>query len=272
MGDQAASGEPAPIEVELVEEDTDTLPEATPNTAASGLETIRGGPARLSHLVGLPRALRALGALAVVAALIVAWWPAPGRHQAGPRPGPSPTAPSPPAVNVDLYKVRVSGTSLSQDYRDHAVMGLALTNESPSQLTVVNAELWDALGTRLGYSATWPAGYVQARASETLAMYLPYSCTVLITTPVLPVTIRYSVSSPEDLSISHNYDYPLDPTILDEFMHARAGLCTGPAGGVFASAVGTLRPEGDHHDRHSFDIDLTVDATGQTGWTLHAIS
>ncbi|GAA1970162.1 hypothetical protein [Catenulispora subtropica] len=268
--DASAAGGPAPIEVELVEEDV--LPEAAPNTAASGLETIGGGFAGPSRLLRVPRALRVLGALAAVAGLTIALWPAPGGRPAAKPPVPQTTVTIQPPVNVDLYKVRVSGTTLSQDYRDHAVMGLALANESSSQLTVVTAELWDALGTRLGSSASWPAGYVLPRTSETLPLELPYSCGVPWTTPVLPVTIRYSVSTPEDMTVSHNYEYPLDQPILDAFIQARAGLCTGPAGGVFATSVDMVRQVGDHHDRHGFDLMITVDAAGAPDWTVRAIS
>jgi hypothetical protein len=276
--EESAAGGPAPIEVELVAEDVpDVLPEAVPNTAASTLETIGGGSAGPSRLVRLPRAVRVLGAFAAAGTLAVVLWPTTGGQQAGPQPGPQHTATptattTTPAVNLDLYKVRVSGISLNQDTRDHAVLGLALSNESPSQLTVVDAELWDALGTRLGYAAGWPAGYVQPRSSEPLGLELPYSCDALVSTPVLPVTIRYSVSTPQDMSVSHNYDYPVGPAIVDQFMRARAGLCAGPAGGVFAASVDMVRQAGDLHDRHGFDLMVTVDALGRPGWTLSGIT
>ncbi|NUP50521.1 MAG: hypothetical protein HOW97_24900 [Catenulispora sp.] len=265
----------APIEVELVDDDAYSLPDDTANMAIAGAETIGGGSARRSRFLQAPRTLRVLGTLAAAAALTVAVWPSPNAGpQAAPRPAPqTPTQTSTPSVvNTDLYKVNVAGTSLVQDYRDHAIMGLELANDATTRLTVVNAEVWDAVQTRLGYSATWPAGDVAPGTTKSVQMDLPYSCGVLRTTPVLPVTIRYSVSTPDDLSISHNYEYPVTAAAWEAFMQARAGLCTGPAGGVFAVSSAIVPPSGSYHGRFETDLMLTMDSVGRPGWTLVGVT
>lgn len=280
-GDAGRSGAPeahppadaAPIEVELVDEDAFSLPDDTPNMTVGGAETIGGGSARRSRFLQAPRTLRVLGTLAAAAALTIAVWPSPNAGpQAAPQPSPQTATPAqtstPSMVNADLYKVDVAGTSLVQDYRDHAIMGLELANDASTRLTVVNAEVWDAVQTRLGYSATWPAGDVAPGTTKSVQMDLPYSCGALRTTPVLPVTIRYSVSTPDDLSISHNYEYPVTAAAWDAFMQARAGLCKGPAGGVFAVSAAIVPPSGRYHGRFETDLMLTMDSVGRPGWTL----
>ncbi|MFD0632888.1 hypothetical protein ACFQ9X_16195 [Catenulispora yoronensis] len=280
MGDSAddahhaySSGDPAPIEVELVEEDI--IPDA-PNTAASGTETIRGGSTTWARLVRLPRALRVVGALAAVAALSIALWPNGARTQSGAHSG-TPSAPATSTaqqseVSGDIYKVRVASTELTQDFRDHAVMDLELANDAHTALSVVNAEVWDSVQTRIGFSSNWPAGDLAPAQATSVPIELPYSCGVLQPTPVLPVTIRYSVSTSQDPTISHNYEYPLSQVVWDEFMRARAGLCTGPAGGVFATSVDLAPTTGGYRDSDSVDLTLTMDAVGRPGWNLEALT
>lgn len=265
---EGAPEAPTPIEVELVEEDV--LPEDKPNTATSGAETIRGGSAGAARL---PRLLRALAALAAGTALTIALWPGPGRSGAAPRPHPpAPASSHSPTAGADLDQVRVAGATLSHDTIDHAVVSLALANAAPTPLVVVNAELWDAIGTRIGYSAQWPAASVDPGGTVTVPLTLPYACSARITVPVVPMTIRYSISAPQDLTVSHNYEYPLTEAVWEEFMQARAGLCAGPAGGVFAASIDTVQPLTTYHDRHGFDLMITFDAVGLPGWRLEGLS
>src|SRR4051794_7721392 len=102
LSDGHSPGEPPPIEVELLEDDSDTLPEGTPNIAASGTETIDGSAGRavrlgwLGRFGQLPRTARVLGALAAAVALTIALWPSPG--PGSPQPAPQPTPPTLPTL------------------------------------------------------------------------------------------------------------------------------------------------------------------------------
>ncbi|MBW8806361.1 MAG: hypothetical protein JF587_21295 [Catenulisporales bacterium] len=268
-------GEPPPIEVELLEDDADTLPEGKPNIAASGTETIGGSAgraARLGRLGQLPRAMRVLGALAAAIALTITVWP--NSAPRAPRPTPQPALPASTqaAVNADLYKVHLTGTSFDHQWRDHAVMGLVLVNDAPARLTVINAELWDALGTRIGVSTQWPAADIDAGSVRSVPLTLPYACNIP-TALVLPVTIRYSVSSPQDLGVSHNYEYPLTDAVWNQFAQTRASVCgAGPEGGLYVDAVDARELSPNSHDRHGFDLVIAFDAVRQPGWTLERLS
>jgi hypothetical protein len=271
-GDQSGAspaGEPASIEVELVADEP--LPAGGPAAAASGLETIGGDARGRSRTNRLPRVLKIAGALLAAAALAVAVWPTPARRQAAPHPVPTPSA-----VNIDLYKVQITGTSLdAEENGDHAVMGLELTNHAPDGVSVVSAELWDAIGTRLGYTTLWPAGAVGPRSTVRVPVLLTYTCDTFGQAPVLPLSIRYSVSSPQNLNVQHDYSSPLDGGVWNSFTHLEAAHCGQNTDSVFVSAIDTTQggedPNVDPGERNSFDLTFTFQTAGTAPWSLDAI-
>ena len=288
-GTPDAAGEPDPAEFELVVElddefddgfDEERLAEGEPNSAASGFETINGEDAIQSLLGRLPRRLQIVGALAVAVVLAFVVWPTTGARRATPQPNPPPSQ-----VDADLYKVRLSTTSLTDDDSvDHAVLGLELTNGSATQLSVVSAELWDAVGTRIGSATAWPAQALNGGTTASVPVTLPYGCDGQ-PLPVLPVTIRYSVSTPQDPNVRRDYAYPLSDTLWDDYTRQQTAICagagsgavtgsgsgavTGASGSAFAvTAIDTTQPIGAPTDPQGFDLTFTIEAAGIATWNV----
>ena len=159
--------------------DIDGLPDEGPNSATSERETIGGdrggdgyGAGARARFSSCPAPCGPPGSSRWRSFSRSTVWPAAGTREAAPQPVPTPTP-----VNLDLYKVRLSATSLdAQDGTDHAVLALQLTNGAPSALTVVSAELWDAVGTRIGSAAVWPAKNLAAETTASVPVTLPYAC------------------------------------------------------------------------------------------------
>ncbi|MBS2535192.1 hypothetical protein KGQ20_20730 [Catenulispora sp. NF23] len=271
-----AAGEPDPAEFELVVElddefDDERLAEGgEPNCAASGFETIDGDDAVPSLIARLPRGLQIAGALAVAVVLAFVVWPTTGARRATPQPNPPPSQ-----VDADLYKVRLSTTSLTDDDSvDHAVLGLELTNGSATRLSVVSAELWDAVGTRIGSATAWPAQALNGGTTVSVPVTLPYGCDGQ-PLPVLPVTIRYSVSTPQDPNVRRDYAYPLSDTLWDDYTRQQTAICAGPgavagnSGSAFAvTAIDTTQPIGAPADPQGFDLTFTIEAAGIATWNV----
>jgi hypothetical protein len=262
------AGEPAPIEVELVADEA--LPADGPDAAASALETIRGKGGR-SGIARLPRALKLAGALAAAAALVVAVWPTPARRQAAPRPVPTPSQ-----MDAGLSEVRLAGTTVrTDDGAGHAVLELKLANDAPTRLSVDTVELWDAAGTRIGYTAQWPAGEVGPDSVVFVPVTLSYACDGYGQAPVLPLSIRYSVSPPQDPNIRHDYSLPVVGGNWDTFVNGQAAHCGGGTNSVFVSAIDTAQtrkdPNVDPAGRYSFDLTFTFQAVGTAPWSLDSI-
>jgi hypothetical protein len=267
--DAEPAGEPEPLEFELV--DDDTLPGEGPNSVASDRETIggseedgRGGGSRVTRF---PRPLRIAAVLAVAVALTFAVWPTAGRREATLLPVPAPSL-----VNVDLNKVQLDGTSLQiPDGADHAVLGLELTNSAPTRLEVVSAELWDAVGTRIGSAAMWPAEGLGGQSTESVPVTLPYVCNDFGFLPVLPMVIRYSISTPQDPTIRRDYAFPLTGPVWDSYMHQREAQCSGSTNAIDATAIDTSQPIGAPSDPQGFDLTLTLEAAGTTAWNVESV-
>jgi hypothetical protein len=265
-------GELEELVVELA--DDDALPGETPNSATSERETIRGGGtdgaiSAAARIRRLPRAVRVGGVVAVAVMFAFAVWPASGGREAAPRPVPTPSQ-----VNLDLYKVRLRSTSLAtQTGADHAVLGLELTNSAATRLEVVSAELWDAVGTRLGSAAGWPAAQdLGAGSTVSVPVTLPYACDAYGFVPVLPITVRYSISTPQSPGAGHDYAYPLTDKIWDTYVRQRATQCTDSDGELFASAIDTTQPIGAPIDSQGFDLTFTIESTGSQTWSLDEVT
>ena len=270
VSDADSPGEPDPDELDLVVElvDDEPLPGEGPNAATSDRETIRSGEdwrgSAMARLRQLPRAIRLAGVCAVAAVFALAVWPTSGRREASPRPIPAPSQ-----VNVDLYKVRLRTTTLETEYgADHAVLALSLTNSAATRLEVVSAELWDAVGTRLGSASMWPAQDLGAGTTVSVPVTLPYACDTYGFLPVLPITVRYNISTPQNPDTGHDYAYPLTSSIWDNYMRQRAAQCTSPDAQISASAIDTTQPIGAPSDPEGFDLTFTLESAGTTAWSV----
>lgn len=286
-GDPGGVPDPGEIEIELVDDDDDydyddlgrpnaldgTAPSGDgPNAATSDRETIGGtggdeGPG--ARLLRLPRAVRVLGVLAAASVLAFAVWPASARRDAAPQPQPLPT---PTQVSPDLYKVHLAETSLETDEgADHAVLGLELTNSATARLEVVSAELWDAVGTRIGSSAVWPAAQgLAAGSTESVPVTLPYACDNYEYLPVLPLMIRFSVSTPQNPSVRRDYSYGLTGDVWDSYMRQRAWRCARPDAEVSASAIDATQPIGAPTDPQGFELTFTLETGGTGTWNVES--
>ena len=255
--------------MELLDEfDDEPLRVLGPNAAASDRETIRGGEdgrgSVVSRLRRLPRAVRVAGVGAVAAVFALAVWPAGARREAVPQPVPVPSQ-----VNLDLYKVRLRTTTLETEYgADHAVLALELTNSAATRLEVVSAELWDAVGTRLGSASVWPAEDLGAGSTVSVPVTLPYECDAYRFLPVLPITVRYNISTPQNPDTGHDYAYPLTSSIWDNYTRQRTAQCTNPDDRISASAIDTTQPIGAPSDPQGFDLTFTVESAGTTAWSV----
>jgi hypothetical protein len=176
-------------------------------------------------------------------------------------------------VNVDLSKVRLGTTTLQAGVgSDHAVLGLELTNGAATRLEVVSAELWDAVGMRIGSAAVWPAEGLSAKSTQSVPVTLPYSCDQAGVIPVLPLMIRYSISTPADPDVRHDYAYPLADGLWDAYMRQRAAQCSGPDGVVSASAIDTTQPIGAPSDPQGFELSFTMEAAGTSAWSIEKVT
>ena len=239
-GEPDAGDEDCLVELVVELEDDDALPGEGPNSATSERETIGvdrdgGGYGALARarISRLPRAIRVAAVAALGLAFALTVWPAAGSREAAPQPLPTPSA-----VNVGLYQVRLSATTLdARDDADHAVLGLQLTNGAAERLEVVSAELWDAVGTRLGSASGWPAGGLGAGTTVSVPVTLPYACDAYDFLPVLPVTVRYSVSTPQNPESGREYAAPLTSGLWDAYLRQRATRCATPDIPISASAL-----------------------------------
>lgn len=266
--DQA--GDPDPDELEIVVElvDDDPLPGEGPNSARSERETIDGSAYAGLRIGRLPRAVRVAGVLAAAVALTVAAWPTPGGREAAPQ-----LIPTPSQVNVDLYKVRLGSTTLeAADGADHAVLGLELTNNATAPLEVVSAEIWDAVGTQIGSASVWPAEGMNAGSTVSVPVTLPYACDDFAYLPVLPLTIRYSVSTPQNPEAGHDYAYPLTGMLWDTYMRQRTTQCARTDSQITATAIDTTQPIGAPSDPQGFDLSFTIEAAGTTEWIVDRVA
>lgn len=263
-------GHPDPDELELVIElvDDDPMPGDEPNSARSDRETIGGSTDADARLIRFPRGVRIAGVITAAVALTVAAWPAPGGQEAVPQP-----VPTPPQVNVDLYKVRLGTTTLdAEDGSDHAVLGLQLTNGAAAPLEVVSAELWDAVDTRIGSATMWPAEGLGPGSTVSVPVKLPYSCDDFGYLPVLPLTIRYSISTVQHPDAGHDYAYPLADFLWDTYMRQRVAKCLTADDAISATAIDTTQPIGAPNDPAGFDLTFTVEAAGGTGWSVDEVA
>jgi hypothetical protein len=273
-GEPDAGDEDYLLELVVELEDDDALPDEGPNSATSDRETIGGdrdddgyGSGARARFRQLPRTLRVAGVLAVALVFALTVWPAAGTREAAPQPVPTPSP-----VNLDLYKVRLSATSLdAQDGTDHAVLALQLTNSAAERLEVVSAELWDAVGTRLGSASGWPAQGLSAGTTVSVPVTLPYACDYGFL-PVLPITVRYSISTPQSPESGHDYAYPLTSTLWDAYMRQRATRCATPDSPISASAIDTTQPIGAPSDPQGFDLTFTIESAGATAWSVENVA
>ena len=272
-GEQDAGNEDYLMELIVELADDDPLPDEVPNSATSDRETIGGGgrygegrAGLAARIRALPRALRVSGVLAMALAFALTVWPAGGRQERTSLPTPAP-------VNLDLYKVRLSATTLNADNgADHAVLGLQLTNSAAERLEVVSAELWDAVGTRLGSASGWPAQGLGAGTTVSVPVTLPYACDVYGFLPVLPITVRYSISTPQNPDGGHDYAYPLTSTLWDVYMRQRATRCATPDSSISATAIDTTQPIGAPVDPQGFDLTFTIESAGSTAWSVRSVA
>lgn len=262
------TGEPDPADDELVVElvdDDAALPGDGPRIAAADRETIGVDGRRPRRIRHLPRGLRVAGALAAVAALTVVAWPTPRIHH--PAPSPQPTS---VAVNADLAKVRITGTTLTtDDGAGNAVLGLELANGATSPLAIVTADVFDATGARIGTASTWPPGTIAAGSALTVPMTLPFGCAPV---PVLPITIRYSVGSPQDTNMRHSYVSPLAGYIWDLFSHEQAAHCAAGTNDVYVASVDTTQRPRNASTGPGFDLTFTFEAVGDARWSVDGIA
>ncbi|MEY9858866.1 hypothetical protein ABH935_004489 [Catenulispora sp. GAS73] len=264
-------GEPDPDDYELVVElvaelvdDDAALPGEGPRIAAADRETIGADGRRPWHIRRLPRGLRNAGVLAAVAALTVVAWPTPRIHH--PTPNPLPTS---VAVNADLAKVRITGTTLTSDAgAGDAVLGLELANGATSQLDIVTADVFDATGARIGTTSTWPPGTIAAGSTLSLPMTLPFACDSI---PVLPITIRYSVGSPQDTNMRRSYDTPLAGATWDRFSHDQATHCRPGTNNVYVVSVDTTQHPHPASTGLGFDLTFAFAAAGEAPWSVDGI-
>ena len=274
-GEPDAGNEDYLVELVVELEDDDALPDEGPNTATSDRETIGGDPDGLGYAAGararlrrLPRTLRIAGVLAAALAFALTVWPAAGSREAAP-----PPLPTPSPMNLDLYKVRLSATTLDvQDGTDHAVLALELTNGAAERLEVVSAELWDAVGTRLGSASVWPAEGLGAGTTVSVPVTLPYACDAYGFLPVLPITVRYSISTPQNPESGHDYAYPLTSTLWDAYMRQRATRCATSDSPISASAIDTTQPIGAPSDPQGFDLTFTIESAGAMAWSVENVA
>jgi len=272
--------EPEPIEliVELDDVDIDGLPARGVNSAASDFETIDadGLSGARSRLMRLPRAVRIAGVAVAAVVLTIAAWPTSGARQAVPQPVPTPSP-----VDTDLYKVGLGQTTLQAEQDDHATLGLQLTNSASADLTVVSAEVWDAQGTRFGSAATWPAKDLAAETTALVPVTLPYTCSGFGHIPVLPITIRYSVSSPLDPNVRRDYAFPLTDYLWEAFTRERITQCVRLSNDpsapndedqVDVAAIDTTQPIGAPSDPQGFDLTFMLEATGKATWELDRVA
>jgi hypothetical protein len=274
-GEPDAGDEDYLLELVVELEEDDALPDEGPNSAASDRETIGGDRDDDGYLIGararfkqLPRTLRVAGILAVALVFALTVWPAAGTREAAPQP-----VPTPAPVNLDLYKVRLSATSLdARDDTDHAVLALQLTNSAAERLEVVSAELWDAVGTRLGSASVWPAEGLGAGTTVSVPVTLPYACDVYGFLPVLPITVRYSISTPQAPESGHDYAYPLTSTLWEAYMRQRAAQCATPDSPISASAIDTTQPIGAPSDPQGFDLTFTIESAGSMAWSVENVA
>ena len=262
-------GHPDPGELEIVElVDDEPLPGEGPNSARSGRETIGGSGDARPPVSRLPRAVRVAGVLAAAVTLAVAAWPTTGGRETAPQPVPAPSH-----ANLDLSKVRLGTTTLAaEDGADHAVLGLELTNSATVPLEVVSAELWDAVQTRIGSASLWPAEGLDAKSTVSVPVTLPYACDEFAYLPVLPLTIRYSVSTPGNPDTAHDYAYPLTNAVWEMYMRQRATECLRPAGEITATAIDTTQPIGAPSDPQGFDLSFTIEAAGTSAWGVDKVA
>ena len=274
-GEPDAGNEDYLVELVVELEDDDALPDEGPNSATSDRETIGGdgddyryGAGAWTRIRQLPRTLRVAGVLAVAFAFALTVWPAAGPREAAPQPLPTPSP-----INLDLYKVRLSATTLdAEDGTDHAVLALQLTNSAAERLEVVNAELWDAVGTRLGSASVWPAEGLGAGTTVSVPVTLPYACDAYGFLPVLPITVRYSISTPQNPESGHDYAYPLTSTLWDTYMRQRATQCATPDSPISASAIDTTQPIGAPSDPQGFELTFTVETGGTETWNVETVA
>ncbi|WP_194916166.1 hypothetical protein [Catenulispora rubra] len=273
MGSKHPTGEPDPADdepvfelvAELIDDDA-VLPGDSPRIAAADRETIGADGRRPWHIRRLPRGLRIAGALAAVAALTVVAWPTPRVHHPTPIPSPQPTH---VAVNADLAKVSITGTTLTSDAgAGSAVLGLELANGAASQLDIVTADVFDGSGARIGTTSAWPPGTIAAGSALSLPMTLPFTCDSI---PVLPITIRYSVGSPQDTNIRHIYVSPLAGHTWDVFSHEQAAHCASATDNVYVASVDTTQRPHTVSTGPGFDLTFTFDSLGEVPWSVDGI-
>ncbi|MEZ0113474.1 hypothetical protein ABH920_007504 [Catenulispora sp. EB89] len=263
-----AAGEPASepvaeLVVELVDDDA-ALPGDGPRVAAADRETIGLDGRRPWHIRRLPRGVRIAGALAAVAALTVVAWPTPRSHH--PTPSPQPTS---VAGNADLTMVRITGTTLTSDSgAGNAVLGLELANGATSPLDIVTADVFDATGTRIGTTSTWPPGTIAADSARSLPMTLPFECDSIA---VLPLTIRYSVGAPQDPTMRHSYDVPLAGAVWDRFSHDQAAHCRSGTNDVYVVSVDTTQRPHPVGTGLGFDLTFAFATAGESSWSVDGI-
>jgi hypothetical protein len=262
MPDVGAAGEPDPRDIELVVELVD---ESGHEFVDEDRETIGADGGRPRYIRRLPRGLRVVGVLAAAGALTVVAWPTSRSHQ--PTPSPQPTR---VAVNADLGEVRITGTTLtSDDIAGNAVLGLELANGAASQLDIVTADVFDAAGSRIGTTSTWPPGTIAAGSAVSVPMTLPFACDAI---PALPITIRYSVSSPQDTNMRHAYISPLAGDTWDHFSREQAAHCEAGVNSVYVASVDTTQRPHNVGTGPGFDLTFAFEAVGEAGWSVDEIT
>ena len=270
MGSKESESESSDAELvmELEEDETSlpgtetSLPGADPNFRVGDGETIGGTDLRRSWAGRFPRGVRVAAALAAVVALTVFAWPTPKTHQPTPKPPPNNMA-----MNPDLYKVREAGTMLDADHSaDHAELVLRLVSSAASPLNIVNADVVDATGARLGTTSTWPPGTIAANDSVSVPMTLPFTC--MPSVAVMPISIRYSVSSPQDPNTRHEYVSPLANGNCAVFTRERAAHCSPGTNTIYATSVDTTQSPGGGGAKPGFDLTFSFQTVGTASWSV----
>lgn len=258
-------------EYEVGDADAESPAAEGANSVASAPETIGVQPEPRPRIGSLPTALRAAVLLAAFAVLTVVAWPTAGRREAVPPP--TPTRSDDAAAMVFL-----GGTGVSAG-NDHATLSLQLTNNAPEPVTLVGAELRDALGMRLGSDTIWPAQNLAAHSTTTVSVTMPYACGVQWL-PVLPITIRYTVSTSQASEDHHDYASELADPLWDTFTSGRTTQCaqaypdagaTVSGNGIFATAIDTTQPIGAPSDPQGFDMTFLFKAAGSATWSVQQL-
>lgn len=228
-GDDANRDQDGVYGLEFLPENGDEPPTAT----TRGLRTEQAEAIGDDRSRRIPRALRIVGLLAVVAAFAVALWPT-----AGSKPAPAP------------LRIRLAGAELAPAGRI-TTLTLVLANDASSVASVGEAEIRDADGRRIGSDRSWPAGDIPAGSTLAVDIPVPYVCDTHLP-PRLPVALHVSVTTPHVAGPPRDLSYQVDAQTWQKFEDYQSGICD--SGASAAVKVGTISVAGTDRASHSVKI------------------